>query len=157
MSPRAAWRLESLGFDEVYEYNLGKLDWLAAGLPTEGSNAGKRRAGALAHKDVPTCTVNERLADVADRVRSTGWDTAVVVNQERIVFGLLRAKELARDGDLLVSQAMRPGPSTFRPYVLAEDMARAFNEHRFESTVITTSDGELVGLLLRKDVAAKAE
>ena len=36
MSPRAACRLESLGFGEVYDYVAGKLDWMAAGLPTEG-------------------------------------------------------------------------------------------------------------------------
>ena len=32
MSPRAAWRLESLGFSHVYDYVAGKIDWLAAGL-----------------------------------------------------------------------------------------------------------------------------
>jgi rhodanese-related sulfurtransferase len=31
MSPRAASRLESLGFTEVYDYIDGKLDWMAAG------------------------------------------------------------------------------------------------------------------------------
>src|SRR6266851_66135 len=45
MSPRAAWRLESLGFGEVYDYVAGKLDWMAAGLRTEGTNAAHPRAG----------------------------------------------------------------------------------------------------------------
>ena len=39
MSPRAAWRLESLGFGDVYDYVAGKVDWMAAGLPIEGANA----------------------------------------------------------------------------------------------------------------------
>src|SRR5712691_518454 len=34
MSPRAAWRLERLGFTPVYDYALGKVDWMAAGLPS---------------------------------------------------------------------------------------------------------------------------
>ena len=152
MSPRAAWRLESLGFREVYDYTVGKLDWLAAGLPTEGTNANKPRAGTLAHKDVPTCALDERLGDVRDRAHGQGWDAAVVVNTERVVFGLLRAKELAGDADRLISDAMRPGPSTFRPYVLADEMAHTMVDHKLESSPITTSDGRLVGLLLQRDV-----
>ena len=44
MSPRAACRLETLGFSEVYDYVAGKADWLARGLPREGEKAGERRA-----------------------------------------------------------------------------------------------------------------
>jgi CBS domain-containing protein len=152
MSPRAAWRLESLGFQEVYDYTVGKLDWLAAGLPTEGTNAKKPRAGTLARKDVPTAALDERLDAVRERAHSHGWDVAVVVNPERVVFGLLRAKELAGDGDRLISEVMRPGPSTFRPYVLADEMAKTMVDHKLESSPITTSDGKLVGVILQKDV-----
>jgi CBS domain-containing protein len=47
---------------------------------------------------------------------------------------------------------MRPAPSTFRPYVLAAEMAKTMVDHKLESAPITTSDGRLVGLLLQKDV-----
>src|SRR6266851_5439194 len=106
MSPRAAWRLESLGFREVYEYKAGKLDWMAAGLPTEGTNALHPRAGDAARKDVPVCSLHERL-----------------------VLGLLRSKELAKDADMTIEQAMRPGPSTFRPYVSIKEMADFMVQH----------------------------
>src|SRR5215510_7514090 len=152
MSPRAAWRLESLGFGDVYDYQGGKLDWMAAGLPTEGTNAARPRAGSLARKDVPTCRLDERLGEVRERVRNLGWSAAVVVNDQDIVLGLLRAHELELDGDLTVAQAMRPAPSTYRPYVSAEEMAHAMVDHDRESSPITTSDGKLVGLLLREDV-----
>ena len=152
MSPRAAWRLESLGFGQVYEYKVGKLDWLAGGLPTEGTNAQKPRAGTLARKDVPTCQLEERLIEVRRRAQAAGWDAAIVVNSQRVVLGLLRAKELAGDGGQLISSVMRPAPSTFRPYVLAEEMAQTMVDRKLESVPITTSDGRLVGLLLQKDV-----
>ena len=152
MSPRAAWRLESMRFGEVYDYVAGKLDWMAAGLPTEGTNATRPRAGDLARKDTPTSNLEERLSAVRDRVQGLGWDSVVVVNDERVVFGMLRAKELALDGDQPIAQAMRPGPSTFRPYVSAEEMAHFMVEHKLENTPITTSDGRLVGLLLQSDV-----
>jgi Mg/Co/Ni transporter MgtE len=156
MSPRAAWRLESMGFTRVYDYTAGKLDWLAAGLATEGSNAQQPRAGDLARGDVPTCRLDERLGDVAPRVRAAGWNACVVVNPERVVLGLLRAKELEADPSLRIEQAMRPGPSTFRPYVSAAEMARFMADHDLENSSITTSDGRLVGLLLRRDATRVA-
>ena len=152
MSPRAAWRLETLGFAEVYEYVDGKLDWMAAGLPTEGTNAEQPRAGNTARSDVPTCGLNERLGDVRERVAAQGWDAVVVVNDERVVLGLLRSKELASEADQLIEQAMRPAPSTFRPFVSLHEMAHFMIDHAIESAPITTSDGRLVGLLMQKDV-----
>jgi CBS domain-containing protein len=156
MSPRAAWRLESLGFGDVYDYVAGKLDWMAAGLPIEGANAQHPRAGDVARKDVPTAQLDERLGDVRERVRAVGWDAAVVINSERVVLGLLRSKELEKDPALRIEQAMRPGPSTFRPHVSIKEMAQNMTQHQLESSPITTLDGRLVGLLLQKDAVQKA-
>src|SRR5262245_21447835 len=43
LSARAAWRLESMGFQEVYRYTPGKEDWIAAGYETEGTNSNRPR------------------------------------------------------------------------------------------------------------------
>jgi CBS domain-containing protein len=145
-----------MGFTQVYDYVAGKLDWLAAGLPTEGAAARRPRAGNLARPEVPTCRMDERLGEVRDRVRAAGWDACVVVNQERVVLGLLRAKELDADPGLRIEQAMRPGPSTFRPHVPIAEMAEFMTEHELQSSPITTSDGRLVGLLRRTDAIAAA-
>jgi len=141
-----------MGFSRVHDYVDGKLDWMAAGLPTEGTNAKRPRAGDVARADVPTCGLQERLGEVRTRVRAAGWTACVVVNDERVVLGLLREKELGDDADLRMESAMRPGPSTFRPFVAIEEMARLMAEHNLESSPITTSDGRLVGLLRRDDV-----
>ena len=157
MAPRAAARLEPLGFSDVSQYVGGKLDWMASGLPTEGENASRPRAGTVASKDVPVCSLTDRLGDVSDRARASEWDAAVVVDRERVVLGLLRAAELAKDPDLLIEQAMRPGPSTFRPYVPIKEIADYMTGHKIESSPITTSDGKLVGLLYRSDAVREAE
>lgn len=34
-SPKAARRMEALGYQKVYDYEAGKQDWKAAGLPIE--------------------------------------------------------------------------------------------------------------------------
>jgi CBS domain-containing protein len=156
LSPRAAWRLESLGFTEVYDYVAGKHDWLAAGLPTEGTNTGRPRAVDVARRDVPTCHLDERLGEVRDRVKAAGWDACVVVNAERVVLGLLRARELDGDPAVRIEQAMRPGPSTFRPYVAIEKLVKTMTDHGQENLTVTTSDGRLVGLVRRADAEQAA-
>jgi predicted transcriptional regulator len=145
-----------MGFRDVHEYRAGKLDWLAAGLPTEGDNSQRPRAGTVARHDVPVCRLAERLGDVRDRARAAGWDAAVVVDGERVVLGLLRAKELDKDANMSIEEAMRPGPSTFRPYVPIKEMADYMVEHSLESSPVTTSDGKLVGLLFREDAVEQA-
>ena len=145
-----------MGFSRAYDYGAGKLDWMAAGLPTEGTNAELPRAGGLARADVPTCRLQERLGDVQARVSAAGWNACVVVTDERVVLGLLREKELGGDADLRVEEAMRPGPSTFRPFVGIEEIAHVMIEHDLKNSPITTSDGRLVGLLKVEDAARVA-
>jgi CBS domain-containing protein len=107
---------------------------------------------------VPTCRPDEAIGEVVSRVRAAGWDTCVVVNEERVVFGLMRERELTRGAEQEgpVERFMRPGPSTFRPDVPIEEMATFMTEHDLVNSPITTSDGRLVGLLLREDAVRVA-
>lgn len=129
---------------------------MAAGLPTEGTNAQAPRAADVARKDVVTCLLSDRLGDVRERVGPEGPQAAVVTNAERVVLGLLREKELRGDPEQPIERVMRPGPSTHRPYVPILEMAAFMVEHNTASSPITTSDGRLVGLLLREDAVRVA-
>ncbi len=97
MSARAASRLETLGFSHVYRYQPGKADWFAAGLPREGEEAHTPRVADVARRDVPTCRIDERVGAVRDRVRAGNWDVCVVVDEQRVVLGLVRAEALGVD------------------------------------------------------------
>src|SRR5712691_2446041 len=99
MSARAASRLETLGFSHVYRYQPGKADWFSAGLPREGAEAHAPRVADLARRDVPTCQIDERVGVVRSRVRDSGWETCVVVDDQRVVLGLVRAEALGVDRD----------------------------------------------------------
>src|ERR1051325_8759851 len=145
-----------MGFGDVSDYVDGKLDWMAAGLPTEGTNARRPRAGAVARRDAPTCRLDETLGRVRERVQAAGWKACVVVNEERVVLGLLRENELGGDPNQRIEQALRPGPSTFRPFVLVEELAHYLAEHDLPHAPITTSAGRLVGLITLEDAARVA-
>src|SRR5690242_14299462 len=123
MSPRAAWRLESLGFGRVFDYVAGKQDWFASGLPREGQQSSIPHAGDVVDRTVPTCKPTDAVGQVRDRVRTTSSDVCVAVNDQHVVLGLLRARALSADADTPVETVMDPGPSTFRPSVTVDEMA----------------------------------
>jgi len=125
---------------------------MGAGLPTEGTDTERPRLVDVVHRDVPTCSLGERLGDVRDRVAAAGWDACVVVGRERVVLGLLRAAELQANPELPVERAMRPGPSTYRPFVSVAEMRRIMTERNLTSSPVTTSDGKLIGLVRQQDV-----
>jgi CBS domain-containing protein len=129
---------------------------LAAGLPVEGTNAERPRAGDVARRDVPTCRLDEPVKEIRERVLAAGWNACVVVNEERVVLGLFRAEELERGGDEPAEEVMRPGPSTFRPHVPIEEMAHLMVDHDIPNCPVTTSDGRLVGLLRVEDATQAA-
>src|SRR5215210_4823410 len=114
MSARAACRLETLGYGQVYDYQAGKNDWLAAGLPREGILAGFPRAGEAVCREVPTCGLTDRVGEVAPGVAAAGWDICVVVDAQRTVLGILRDEALRGDPDATAEAAMEAGPTTFR-------------------------------------------
>src|SRR6266852_6915356 len=88
MSPRAASRLEALGFPRVYDYAAGKADWASFALPLEGNADSGTRVLHVAATTVPTCHLDELVPDVAARLPD-GWDICVVINDPGIVLGLL--------------------------------------------------------------------
>ncbi len=80
----------------------------------------------------------------------------MVVDDERVVLGMLWPKQLEMDPNLGVEQAMRPGPSTYRPYVPIKEMADHLVERNHDSVPITTSDGKLVGVLYKSEAVRLA-
>ena len=155
MSPRAACRLESLGFTQVYDYVTGMADWTANGLPTEGEIAGVLRAGDAVRRDVPTCRLTERLGDVAERVKAAGQNVCIVTSEDGVVLGRLRGDALNADHDASVESVMEAGPTTIRPDVALEEFTEHMRARNVGSIVVTTSTGRLLGILYRKDTEAK--
>ena len=151
MSARAAWRLEELGFRQVYDYVPSKIDWFANGLPREGKAAGIPWAGDLARDDAPTCAPAERLGDVRERVLASGHDACVVINERRIVVGVLRGNALSKDPDARVGDVMELGPNTLRPSRPVEELLQSRANQGIKHWIVTTSHGVLLGLLLRAD------
>ena len=152
MSPRAAWRLESLGFTEVVDYVGGKADWFAAGLPREGWLADVLRTGDIARRDDVTCRLADRIRDVVEKVREAGQDTCIVTTAGMVVLGRIRIEQLAEDSEALAEDVMESGPTTTRADTTLEAINERFQVRNVDSILVATSDGRLVGTLYRSDV-----
>lgn len=152
MSPRAAWRLDEMGFGPVYHYAPGKADWMGAGLPIEGEAADLPMIGAIARTDVPTCGLKTSVADLRELLERSESDSCFVLNQERILLGRVYRSRLGKRGARTAEDVMDPGPSTYRPDLPAIEMAERMRDAELTNAPVTTSDGRLVGLVMRKDV-----
>ncbi|MDQ3779729.1 MAG: CBS domain-containing protein [Chloroflexota bacterium] len=150
MSPRAAWRLESLDFPQVYDYAAGEADWLAHGLPSEGRDADTPRAGQIVRRDIPTCSLQERLGEIRDRAEAVGWDECLVVNERRVVFGRLRGAALEAPAAAIAEAVMEPGPTTIRPDESLATLVPRLRDRYVDRVIVTTPDGRLVGIVERE-------
>jgi CBS domain-containing protein len=147
MSPRAAWRLERLGYSPVYDYAAGKVDWMAAGLPTIRADASQRRALDAADREPPTCRPDQLVSELAG---SPHGATLVVVNEERIVLGRIRAGAAStREGTARVEDVMEPGPTTVRAHEPLPPLLERMARRQVDEIIVTTPEGELLGVVRR--------
>ena len=151
MSPRAAWRLEALGFKPVYDYVAGKADWLAHGLPREGTNAAVLYAGDLLDTDPPTCRLGDSLSALRTTLETARSGFLLVVNEERVVLGRVRRSVVVEDGeaDATAESLMEPGPSTVRPSTPAHELAEHLAQRGLRAAVVTDPGGRLLGVFAR--------
>ena len=152
MSPRAAWRLEALGFEQVLDYVSGKADWLASGQGREGRAAEEVYAGDLVDPDPPTCTLGDRIADLAATLEGTQYGFALIVNDERILLGRVRRSALSKDQPAAtVEEVLDPGPSTVRFDTPAARLIERLTAKGLHSAIVTSPTGRLLGVFHRAD------
>ncbi|GMQ93734.1 MAG: hypothetical protein BMS9Abin12_1214 [Acidimicrobiia bacterium] len=151
MSPRAACRLEAIGFTDVYDYTLGIADWKAAGLPIEGQPTTTPIVSDATRPDIPTATPDETVGTVSDRAEAAGWDEAVVIDCGGVVVGRLRDSAWQYDRTTRVEQIMETGPTTVRPNSPLEPLVERMEARGTKLVTVATPQGILIGALLREE------
>jgi hypothetical protein len=147
MSPRAACRLETLGFSAVYDYTAGKADWLAAGLPTDGPGSAAPRPGRLARTEIPICELTDTVATARALVEASRETRCVVLSDTGIVLGTVVGRALAGEGSLPVGEVMRSGPVTVRANEDLAVLVERMTTRTVTSMLVTDPDGRLIGSL----------
>ena len=158
MSPRAACRLATLGFSRVYDYAAGKVDWLAHGLPGEGTHADRPTAGSLARHDVATRALEISAGEALGAIAETPYDFALVTSPEGVLLARVDRSALeAVNADTPIEPIVEPGPSTIRPHLTPKELRRRLGRSAVPALVVTRPDGTLLGVVRRDDVAEAEE
>jgi len=156
MSPRAAWRLEALGFEHVYDYVGGKADWLASGRPRAGRAAGEMYAGDLVDPDPPTCALADRVSDLGAALRASRYGFTLVISDRRVLLGRVRRSALsAASEEARAEDVMEPGPSTVRYDTPATELIERLAHKELRTAIVTTPTGRLVGVFDRAAAARR--
>jgi rhodanese-related sulfurtransferase len=156
MSPRAATRLEQLGF-EVYDYALSKIDWMAHGLPMEGTAADRPTALSFARDDVVTCALDDHAAEIKEHIEASPYGFALVL-ADRVVLGRIRRTGLeGAPEDATAELLMEPGPSTTRPHADPAELEKQFQRSGTSTAILTTPEGELMGVVSRNHLPNSAD
>ena len=154
MSPRAACRLATLGFGDIYDYVPGKVDWRARGLPLEGEKASEPRAFDFVRDDAVTCSLTDRVTQVRERVDASPYGFAFVVSECGVLLGRLRRSALQTDREVSAEDVMEPGPSTVRADTPPADVLERLRRRDLRTAVLTTPEGVLMGIVRREDLEA---
>ena len=138
-----------LGFEQVYDYVPGKLDWLAARLATEGDRAGERRVGDLARDDVATCALGDPVHEVRERIDSSPYGFALVVAGDGTLLGRVRKSAIEDVSEGTAETVMTPGPSTVRPDTDVDELRERLEERDLRTAIVSTPEGRLIGVVRR--------
>ena len=152
MSARAACRLATLGFQQVYDYAGGKIDWFARGLPVEGEQKPVPRVKDVVRDDVVRAGLDERVGQVRTRVERSPYGFALVVSDGGTLLGRLRKRTLEGDPNVTSEQGMEPGPSTVRLDTDARKLAERLHQRDLKTAVVTDPEGRLAGLVRLADL-----
>jgi hypothetical protein len=151
LSARAACRLATLGFEEVYEYAPSKVDWMARGLPLEGERAAERRAIDFAGESPVTCALDDQIGAVRSRMAGSAYDFAVVLTGG-VVMGRLTAAALAGDANARAEDAMEPGPPTSRPNLSTAKLLERLRNKGETVGILTDPEGNLLAVVNSSDL-----
>jgi predicted transcriptional regulator len=157
MASRAACRLETLGFAEVYDYEAGKVDWLVHQRPIEGERSEEPTVGQHARDDVVLCTLKDQAGRIRELVESSPYPFALVKDARGVLLGRLRASMLDCDPALRAEEVMEGGPSTVRPHKTAAGVAQTLAEKNLRWAIVTTPRGELLGVAARSELEEAAQ
>lgn len=150
--PRGARLLEQYGFESVFDYEAGKDDWLAYGLPFEGDGT------VLALHALQACLCawrGETAAQLRSRMRASSCAMAVVVDDADMVLGMVShdAAEGAPD-DAQALAICELDPVAVRPSESVADTARRLRDTGRPVALVTTSSGRLLGQVTRASLSA---
>jgi CBS domain-containing protein len=134
----------------VYDYVLGKVDWLARMQPVEGERAEEKRVGHFAQADVVTCALADDAVEVGERIEASPYGFALVIAEGGTILGRLRRSAIREAGSGTAEELMDPGPSTVRPDQDVGELREKLDAKDLKTAIVSTPEGKLIGVVTRR-------
>ena len=99
-----------------------------------------------------TCALSDTVGEVRERILASPYGFGFVVSETGCVLGRMRRSELDCEPALSAEEVMEPGPSTVRADMDPAELRERLEKRDLRSAVVTTPDGVLIGVVLRKDL-----
>jgi hypothetical protein len=112
------------------------------------------KVGDYARDDVVTCALDDEVGVVGRRIEPSPYPFGLVLSGGGVLLGRLRSSMLDCDPRLRADEVMGPGPKTFRPHVPAVAIAAELGKRGFRWAIVTTPEGELIGVAARAELEA---
>jgi CBS domain-containing protein len=126
-----------------------------AGEELDGEMGGGRTLVASLARAVPTVTLDATVADAASAAGDAPF--VLVVNDLGIVLGKILDRSLEAATDDPVEQVMIEGPTTVRAGESLPALAERMEKAGTASVIVTSNQGELIGVLFTDDAVEAAE
>ena len=136
----------------MYDYVLGKVDWLAHNLPVDRERPAPPTAADFMRDGVVTCGLDERVGEVKEKIASSPFGFAVATTPAGVVLGRVRGSVLDCDPALRIEEVMEPGPSTVRPDRPVDQLLERLARQELRFAIVTTPEGRLLGVVRRDEV-----
>ena len=111
----------------------------------------------MAHHDVVTCRLDDRVGDVRERIAASPYGFALVTTPGGVLLGRVRGSVLDCDPQLRAEDVMEAGPSTIRPDRTAADSVSRLTKRELKFAVVTDPEGRLLGVASRAELERAAE
>jgi CBS domain containing-hemolysin-like protein len=142
-----------LGF-ETYDYAGGLEDWANAGEELAGEQGGGTVYLLSLVRQVPTVPLEATTAGAREAIGDAAF--LLVVDDDGVVLGKVLSRSLGQEGltgDEPVESVMIEGPATVRPTEHLPALLERMQAARTSSVVVTSNQGELLGVLFTEDAA----
>lgn len=142
----------------MYDYAGGLQDWANAGEELAGEHGGGRPVLVGLTREVPTVPLDATVEDARSALADAAF--LLVVDDERVVLGKVLARSLEQegiDGSAGVETVLIEGPTTVRPTESLPALLERMRQARTSSVVVTSNQGELIGVLFTADAERAVE
>lgn len=99
-----------------------------------------------------TCGLGDRVEDLRARIEASPYGFALVAAADGTILGRLRGSKIGDGVTGSAEELMDPGPSTVRPDLALDELAKRLDDKELKTAIVSTPEGRLIGIVRRSEL-----